>query len=66
VILTTHDGGTIWSPVHLPVTGTGTVRGGGVATSIGLIACAAAGHCVAAPENIQSAHRVPVYSLGSR
>jgi hypothetical protein len=66
VILTTRDGGAIWKPVHLPGTGAGTARGGGMVTSIGLIACASAGHCVAAPENNQSAHRVPVYRLGSR
>jgi hypothetical protein len=64
VILTTHDGGTIWSPVNLPRTSAGTADNGGT-TAIGLIACAAAHHCVAAPENDASAHRVPIYSLGS-
>jgi hypothetical protein len=65
VILTTWDGGTIWSPVNLPKTNTGDGQGGGAAHGIGPIACAAASRCVAAPENSQSAHWVPIYSLGS-
>ena len=65
VILATRDGGTTWSPLNLPRTGARSARAGRVAASIGPIACAAAGHCVAAPENIDSAHRVPIYRLGS-
>jgi len=59
VILTTRDGGTIWAPVNLPATSPGNPQ------SIGLIACAAASHCVAARDNVESEHRVPIYSLGS-
>jgi hypothetical protein len=65
VILSTRDGGRIWSPVNLPKTNTGDGQGGGLAQGIGPIACAAASRCVAAPENSQSAHWVPIYSLGS-
>jgi len=67
VILTTRDGGAIWAPVNLPATRPGTAQSGGRRSAwIGLIACAAASHCVAAPENVESEHRVPIYSLGSR
>jgi hypothetical protein len=66
VILTTRDGGTIWSPVNLPKRNTGNSQESGIEPSIGLIACAAASRCVAAPETSQSAHWVPIYSLGSR
>ncbi len=66
VILTTGDGGTIWSPVNLPKTNTGNSQESGIEPSIDLIACAAASRCVAAPQNSQSAHWVPIYTLGSR
>jgi photosystem II stability/assembly factor-like uncharacterized protein len=65
VILTTRDGGAIWSPVNLPRRSAGSAQNGSMPTAIGLIACSAAGHCVAAPQNNDSAHRVPIYSLGS-
>jgi len=65
VILMTRDGGHVWTPVNLPKTNTGKPRESGIEPAIGLIACAAAGRCVAAPDNSQSAHSVPIYSLGS-
>jgi photosystem II stability/assembly factor-like uncharacterized protein len=65
VILTTRDGGAIWSPVNLPRTRAGSAQNSGTPEQIGLIACAAAGHCVAAPQIDESAHRVPIYRLGS-
>jgi photosystem II stability/assembly factor-like uncharacterized protein len=65
VILTTRDGGTLWSPVNLLGSSAGIAKNGQAARSIGPISCAAAGHCVAAPENVDSSHRVPIYSLGS-
>jgi photosystem II stability/assembly factor-like uncharacterized protein len=65
VILTTRDGGSVWSSVNLPRTSARSAPNGSTAASIGPIACAAAGHCVAAPENTDSAHRVPIYVLRS-
>jgi photosystem II stability/assembly factor-like uncharacterized protein len=65
VVLTTNDGGAIWSPVNLPGTSAGSAQNSGMSASIGLIACAAAGHCMAAPQNVAYAHRVPIYSLGA-
>lgn len=65
VILTTRNGGKIWTPVNLPKTSSGSHHKIGIEPTIGLIACAAAGQCVAAPDDSQSAHMVPIYSLGA-
>jgi hypothetical protein len=64
VILTTRDGGTVWSPVNLPRTDAGGLQRSGLEPIIGLIACPAASSCVAAPLTDYSAHWVPIYRLG--